>query len=110
MEKRLSAWKGKHLSIGEWLILIKSVLSSLSVDFPSVFWCLETVIKVESIQKRFLRNDILDNRKFHLVPCNLACKVVEEGGLDIRSIRCFNIALLGKWLWRLGIIRKVCGR
>jgi hypothetical protein len=38
--------------------------------------------------------------KFHLVNWRKVCSPVREGGLGIRSLRSFNRALLGKWLWR----------
>ena len=37
-EKRLSSWKGKHLSTGRWLTLINSVLSNLPMYMMSFFY------------------------------------------------------------------------
>jgi hypothetical protein len=37
IEKRLSSWKGKYLSVGGRLVLINSVLSSLPMFMPSFF-------------------------------------------------------------------------
>jgi len=33
------------------------------------------------------------------------CEPQEAGSLDILNIRLFNIALLGKWIWRLNLIK-----
>lgn len=44
--KRLSAWKVKLLSIGGCLTLIKSVLSSLSIYFFSIFRIPATICHV----------------------------------------------------------------
>lgn len=100
MERRLSLWKGKHLSIGDRIILIKVVLSSLPVYFPSVFKCPVAVF----IQKRFLWNDDRDKRKFHLASWSQVCKPMAEGGIGIRPVRPFNIALLGKCFEGWGIL------
>lgn len=37
IEKKLSSWKGKHMSVGERLVLINSVLSSLVMFMISFF-------------------------------------------------------------------------
>jgi len=37
---------------------------------------------------------------------NTVCARKEEGGLGVRRIRDFNIALLGKWCWRMLIDRE----
>jgi hypothetical protein len=36
-QKKLSSWKGKLLSVGGWLVLINSVLTSLSMYMLSFF-------------------------------------------------------------------------
>ena len=37
IEKKLSSWKGKHMSVGGRLVLINSVLSSLAMFMISFF-------------------------------------------------------------------------
>jgi len=73
IKSRLSGWSSKHLSFGGRLILLKFVLSSLPVYALKISW----------------------------VDWNSICRSKEVGGLGVRRIRLFNIALLGKWCWRL---------
>ncbi|PNY15474.1 ribonuclease H [Trifolium pratense] len=43
----------------------------------------------------------VEPKKVHWVKWDRVCKPKEEGGLGIRNLKLFNIALLGKWWWRL---------
>ena len=47
----------------------------------------------------FLGSD--DHKKIHWVDWNTVCRSKEVGGLGVRRIREFNLALLGRWCWRL---------
>ncbi|XP_068466658.1 uncharacterized protein [Phaseolus vulgaris] len=42
-----------------------------------------------------------DGKKVAWVTWEKVCNSKEKGGLDIKDIRRFNDALLGKWIWRL---------
>jgi hypothetical protein len=97
----LSSWKRLYLSKGGRIALIKSTLSNLPTYLLSLFPIPASVAKrIESIQCGFLWGGIGDEFKFHLVNWSKVCSPIKEGGLGIRNLRCFNRALLGKWLWR----------
>jgi hypothetical protein len=54
IEKKLSNWKGKHLSVGGRLILIDSVLTSLIMFTLSFFEVLRGVLeKIDYYRSRF---------------------------------------------------------
>ncbi|GJV29338.1 RNA-directed DNA polymerase, eukaryota, reverse transcriptase zinc-binding domain protein [Tanacetum coccineum] len=69
---RLSTWKVSLLSIGGRLTLIMSVLGSLGIYYLSI-----------------------------LEPLNRFLMIWKEFGLNIGSLKAFNLALLQKWRWRL---------
>jgi hypothetical protein len=48
--------------------------------------------------------------KFHLVNWELICKPYSNGGLEMKNLRKFNEALLGKWLWRFGMEKEAFWR
>jgi len=60
--------------------------------------------KLVKLQRDFLWGWGTDGRKIAWVSWNLACKPREFGGLGIIDPKLFNLALLGKWIWRLGSV------
>ena len=74
-------------------------LSSLPTYFLSPFTIPTYVAnRIEKLQRDFLWGD----SKTRLVGWDKVCAPIANGGLSIRKLTTFNMALLGKWLWRFG--------
>jgi hypothetical protein len=102
LRKRLLSWKNRALSMGGRLVLLKSVLTALPIYFLSFFKAPSGIISLlESLFKKFLWGGSEEAKKIHWVKWDKICKAKERGGLGVRDLRAFNIALLGKWWWRI---------
>ncbi|GKV49208.1 hypothetical protein SLEP1_g55970 [Rubroshorea leprosula] len=100
--KKLSSWKGKHLSIGGRIMLINSVLSSLPVFLMSIYKIPTGILKsIDKIRRNFLWGGEGEGRKINWVSWERVCKKKEWGGLGVKDMRRFNLALMGKWWGRL---------
>ena len=100
---------GKEIG-GLEMPLIKSTLSNLPTYFLSLFPIPASVAnQIEKLQWNFLWGGFGDEPKIHLVKCAIVCVLISSGGLGIRKIRLFNIALLGKCYGDLGLKRMPFG-
>ena len=105
VQSRLSRWKGRILSMAGRICLIRFVLSSIPLFFMSLFSLPFGVArKLIRIQRVFLWGWGADGRKIAWASWNLVCKPRELGGLGIIDPKLFNLALMGKWIWRLGSV------
>jgi len=77
------------------------VLTSLPVYFLSFFKAPACIISsIESIFNFFFWG-WEENRKIAWINWESICTPKDVGGLGVRRIGAFNIALLGKWCWRM---------
>nr|GEU34680.1 reverse transcriptase domain, reverse transcriptase zinc-binding domain protein [Tanacetum cinerariifolium] len=101
-QKRLSSWKANLLFIGGRLTLIKAVLGSLGIYYLSIFKAPETILNsMESHHSRFFCGGSQDSRNMAWVKCSQVLSSFEKRGLQIDSLKAFNLTLLQKWRWRL---------
>jgi len=107
IKSRLSRWKSKHLSFRGRLVLLKFVLTSLPVYALSFFKAPSGIIaSIESLLIRFFWGGCEVNRKIAWIDWEAICLAKEVGGLGVRRLREFNLALLGKWCWRMVVDRE----
>ena len=57
--------------------------------------------KLKRIQRSFLWGGGTDHKKIAWIKWDQVCLPKEKGGLGIKDIDTFNLALLGKWKWNL---------
>jgi hypothetical protein len=101
IEKKLSSWKGKHLSIRGRLVLINSILSSLAMFMISFFDIPKGVLqKIDYYRSRFFwQGD--DHKKSRLTRSDIICQPKDQGGLEVHNLEIQNKCLLSKWLFKL---------
>jgi len=101
-EKKLSSWKGKHLSVGGRLVLINSVLTSLAMFMLSFFEVPRGVLeKLEYYRSRFFWQSDNHKKKYRLAKWSILCQPKDQGGLGIKNLDIQNQCLLSKWLFKL---------
>ncbi|GKV32614.1 hypothetical protein SLEP1_g41208 [Rubroshorea leprosula] len=102
VNRKLSTWNGRFLSLGGRITLINSVLTSLPVFWMSVFLIPKgTILFLDKIRRRFLWGGVEGGKKINWVRWDKVCRDKEQGGLGVKDLRKFNLALLGKWWGRL---------
>ncbi|XP_058765925.1 uncharacterized protein LOC131639447 [Vicia villosa] len=102
VRRRLNSWKGRWLSFGGRITLLKSVLISLAIFTLSFYKAPKKIIsEINKMQSNFLWGGTEEKRKMHWVKWNDLCLPVEKGGLGFRRFDLFNKALLLKWNWRI---------
>ncbi|GKV36107.1 hypothetical protein SLEP1_g44275 [Rubroshorea leprosula] len=101
-KKKLASWKGWDLSMGGRITLINSVLSSLLVFQMSAYLLPKGILySLDKIRRNFLWGGEGEGKKINWVSWERVCISKEEGGLGVKDLKKFNVALMGKWLSRL---------
>ncbi|GKV11959.1 hypothetical protein SLEP1_g23168 [Rubroshorea leprosula] len=101
-KRKLESWKGRHLSFGGRITLINSVLSSLPIFLMSVYLIPKGILlAIDKIRRSFLWGGMGEKKKINWVSWEKVCEQKERGGLGVKELRKFNLALMGKWWGRL---------
>ncbi|MCI07485.1 LINE-1 reverse transcriptase like, partial [Trifolium medium] len=101
MFKKLSSWSSRQLSYGGRITLINSVLASLPLYFFSFYKAPHCILKqLVRIQRNFLWGGGVEDKKLCWVKWDQICLPKEQGGLGVKNLELFNLALLSKWKWR----------
>jgi hypothetical protein len=98
---RIPGWKGRLISYGARLVLLKACLASIPIYLMSLIrffkWAIEAI---NSQMAKFFWDDQEDRRRYHLSNWHSMAQKKEHGGLGIPDLRDINLCLLAAWIKR----------
>lgn len=102
IRERIDGWKARLLSNGARLLLIKIVLSSIPIHILSILRGPKSVIvSLNRCFGNFFWGMKEGKPKKHWRAWDLLCKLVQEGGVGIRSLADVQKALHMKFAWKI---------
>nr|XP_043639204.1 uncharacterized protein LOC122610272 [Erigeron canadensis] len=102
VQDRISDCKNKFLSFAGHLQLVQSVLSSMHVYWSTMFMLPSRIIQeIEHLLRGFLWSQGKLKRGQAKVAWDVVCLPKSKGGLGIRRLESFNVALLSVHIWNL---------
>ncbi|CAA7055612.1 unnamed protein product [Microthlaspi erraticum] len=102
MKQRTTGWHSKFLSTGGKEVLRKSVAMALPTYTMMCFKLPKTTYdQITSALAEFWWRSNSKGNGMHWKTWKALCKPKEEGGLDFRDLEAYNLALLGKQMWRM---------
>ncbi|XP_074301475.1 uncharacterized protein LOC141632870 [Silene latifolia] len=102
VDKRLSGWKAKNLSLAGRTTLVQSTLSTIP-SYPMQTAKLPRSLcdDLDRKTRRFLWGGDEDKRGISLMSWDVVTKEKSDGGLGLRSMRQVNTAFMAKLGWRM---------
>jgi hypothetical protein len=102
VESAVAVWKGKLLSYGGRITLLRSTLLTIPIYYLAAMSFPKTIIiKIESICCDFLWGNSEDGKAYHWVRWKDCCKPTLEGGIGLRKLDDISEALSHKLWWNI---------
>lgn len=99
---KLTSWKCNNLSFARKTDLVKSFVVSLLIHSFSYYKWLANMIKdLEKNMRNFIWTSNVCQRKLIFVSWSNRCLPLDEEGVGLKNLKCFNNALLKKLAWQI---------
>ncbi|CAL5371297.1 unnamed protein product [Camellia sinensis] len=102
IQRKLSSWKAKALSLAGRATVIQAVSSSIPTYLMQTTKLPQSICKhIHKLNRNFLWGDQEGRKKVYLVNWKQVCKAKQDKGLGLRRAEDQNVALLAKLGWNL---------